>query len=334
MLLFTNNQRDVVLNTRRAYNAAQRHLGEVAGDAIVGNAAIGNALPLPRDVWGEWDREGIAVQRKTMAVFNDLAASVSTPMPIGKLMHHYQKISDSGQSYISLDGVFEGKTDQQTFEYVGTPIPIISSPFSYGWRQVAAAQSEGFNLDGSGRENAMDKNAQKAELIALDGDTSIVVDGNPLYGLRTHPDRVTRATGVALNGATGPQWVAEFDATLKLLEDQEFTGEATIYVNFADWRYAERNEYTAGYPRKIAEHIRALGGVGQIVPARDVTPGQIIAINKDRRTVQVLNAMPMTTLPKFRANVHDPYDFVNWMAAAVQVKSDANGNCGVAVSSI
>lgn len=334
MLRFSDAQAAVVLNTRRAYNAAQRDMSERFSDVIVGNTAIGNALPLPRDVWGEWDRDGIAVQRKTMAVFNDLAASVSTPMPIGKLMHHYQRISDSGQSFISLDGVFEGKTDQQTFEYVGTPIPIISSPFSYGWRQVAAAQTEGVSLDSGGRDNANDKVTQRAELIALDGNTQIVVDGNPLYGLRTHPDRATRTTGVALASATGAQWAAEVAATLKLLEDQEFVAPVTLYVNFADWRYAERTEYTAGYPLKIAEHIRNLAGVGSVVPARDVLASQIIAVNKDRRTVQVLSAMPMTTLPKFRANVHDPYDFVTWMAAAVEIKSDANGNCGVAVSSI
>ena len=199
---------------------------------------------------------------------------------------------------------------------------------------MAAAQTEGFNLDAGGRENAMDKVATKAELIALDGDTQIVVDGNPLYGLRTHPDRATRTTGVALASATGAQWAAEVGATLKLLEDQEFIAPVTLYLNFADWRYAERTEYTAGYPMKIADHIRNLAGVGSVVPCRDVLASQIIAVNKERRTVQVLNAMPMTTLPKFRANVHDPYDFVTWMAAAVQVKSDANGNCGVAVSSI
>ena len=131
------------------------------------------------------------------------------PMPIGKLVHYFQTISDSGSVNVSLDGRSKARTDQPVFAYHGTPLPIINSAFSYGWRQVEAARSEGFQLDSAGRANAMYHVAKKLESIVLDGDSSIVVGGDQLYGLRNHPNRNTRATTNTLNGATGPGYCVE-----------------------------------------------------------------------------------------------------------------------------
>lgn len=327
MLRFTPEQQAFVLANRRQFNERQTAIANAHGSTI-----IGNALPLPKDVWGEWDREGVEVQRSTLAVFNDLAASVATPMPIGKLVHHFQTISDSGQANISLDGRSKGRTDQPVFAYHGTPLPIVDSPFSYGWRQVAAAQSEGFQLDSAGRANAMRTVAEKLESIALDGDASIVVGGAVLYGLRTQPNRNTRSTGVTLNGATGAQWLAEMTATLKLLHADNFKVPATVYVNWDDWFYATSTEFTAGYPKTIAQRVMELGGVREIVPADSLAADEIIALVKDRRVVQVLNGMPMTTRAQFRANPEDEYNFVTMAAASVEIKFDAEENCGVAHS--
>jgi hypothetical protein len=329
MLRFTDEQQAFVLANRRQFNASQIAMAENHGQTL-----IGNALPLPTDVWGLWDREAVEVQRTTLRVFNDLSSSVSMPMPIGKLVHHFQTVSDSGSVNISLDGRSKGRTDQPVFAYHGTPLPIIDSPFSYGWRQVAAASTEGFQLDAAGRMNSMRKIAEKAESLMLNGDTDIVVGADPLYGLRTHPRRNTRTTAQALNGATGAQWLATITATLKLLHGDKFKSPATIYLNFDDWFYATSTEFTAGYPKTIAQRVLELGGLREVIDADSINPGEVIAIVKDRRVLQVLNGMPMTTRAQFRANPEDDYNFVTMAAVALEIKFDANQNCGVAVSSL
>ena len=329
MLRFTDEQQAFVLANRRQFNASQIAMAENHGQTL-----IGNALPLPKDVWGLWDREAVEVQRTTLRVFNDLSSSVSMPMPIGKLVHHFQTVSDSGSVNVSLDGRSKGRTDQPVFAYHGTPLPIIDSPFSYGWRQVAAASTEGFQLDAAGRMNSMRKIAEKAESLMLNGDTDIVVGADPLYGLRTHPRRNTRTTAQALNGATGAQWLATITATLKLLHDDNFKSPATIYLNFDDWFYATSTEFTAGYPKTIAQRVLELGGLREVIDADSINPGEVIAIVKDRSVLQVLNGMPMTTRAQFRANPEDDYNFVTMAAVALEIKFDANQNCGVAVSSL
>lgn len=328
MLRFTQEQQAFVLANRREFNARQELMANASGQMLIGNAAS-----LPRDVWGEWDREGVAIQRDVLAVFNDLAASVSTPMPIGKLVHHFQTISDSGSVNKSLDGRSKARTDQPVFEYHGTPLPILDSTFSYGWRQVEAARSEGFNLDPAARANAMFKVAEELELQTLDGDAGIVVGGDQLYGLRNHPNRNTRSTGVTLASATGVQWLAEINATLALLHADNFYSPATIYVNWANWRYATSTDYVTTYAGKtIAQRIMEDSGVAAIVPSSRVAANEIIAIIKDRRVVQVLNGMPMTTRAQFRANPEDEYNFVTMAAAALEIKFDASGKCGIAHS--
>jgi uncharacterized linocin/CFP29 family protein len=329
MLRFTDEQQAFVLANRRQFNASQIAMAENHGQTL-----IGNALPLPKDVWGLWDREAVEVQRTTLRVFNDLSSSVSMPVPIGKLVHHFQTVSDSGSVNVSLDGRSKGRTDQPVFAYHGTPLPIIDSPFSYGWRQVAAASTEGFQLDAAGRMNSMRKIAEKAESLMLNGDTDIVVGADPLYGLRTHPRRNTRTTSQALNGATGAQWLETITATLKLLHDDNFKSPATIYLNFDDWFYATSTEFTAGYPKTIAQRVLELGGLREVIDADSINPGEVIAVVKDRSVLQVLSGMPMTTRAQFRANPEDDYNFVTMAAVALEIKFDANQNCGVAVSSL
>lgn len=326
MLRFTDAQQAQVVANRRAFNLRQ--------EALTVNGMVGNALPIPFNTWGEWDRESVAIQRDVLSVFNDLSASVSRPIHIGKLVHHFQTVTDSGSTNKSLDGRSKADTDQPVFEFHGTPLPIIDSGFSYGWRQIAAAESDGFSeLDSAARENSMRRVAEDLELQALDGDAKIVVGGSQLYGIRTAPNRNTRSTGVTLNGATGAQWVAEVNAVTALLYNDNFFVEPTLYVNVNDWKYARETDYSNNYPNKtIAQRVME-SGIENVVPASKVSANEMIAVVKRASVVQVLNGMPMVTRARFRANDEDDYEFTTMAAASVEVKFDADQRCGIAHSS-
>lgn len=332
MLRYSKQQQAMILNHRRMHD--QHHRVMQNQYPMLGNSGfMGNASPLPKDVWGIWDVESVELQRSVLSVFNDLAASVATPMNIGKLVHFFRTTTDSSVANISLDGRGKAKTDQPLMEYHGTPLPIIDSNFSFGWRQMAAAQSEGEDLEMDGRLNSMRRVAEKVEDITLNGDTGIVVGGSSLTGLRTNPNRATRSTGVTLNGATGVQWKDEFVATLKLLHGMNVKRPATVYVNWDDWFFATETDYSTQYPNKtIGQRIREIDGVQNVVPSDSVPANEIIAVVKDRQLIQVLNGMPMSFRSKFRQNPEDDYVFLVMMAAALEIKFDAEGNSGVAHS--
>jgi hypothetical protein len=328
MLRFTPQQQQMVLANRRAFNNGQKTLSDALGSTFIGNAS-----PLPKDVWGDWDRDAVQIQRSTLAVFNDLASAAQKPMAIGKLIHYFQRVTDSGEVNTSMDGSSKARTDQPTIDYVGTPLPIIDTGFSYSWRQMAAAETEGyFNLDATARDNANRRIAEKLENATLYGYSGIVVAGSASYGLLNHPLRSTRTTGVTLNGATGAQWMTEVIATLKLLHADNFKVPATLYMNWDDWFYASSTEFVANYPKTILQRIMEIEGVREIVPADSIPASNISAVVKDRRVVEVLNGMPMATRAKFRANPEDAFDFTVIAAAVLEIKYDAENHIGIAHS--
>lgn len=336
MLRFTKEQEAFVLNHRRMHNKLHQEMQVRFGVNAANQASFQmNASPLPKDVWGEWDRDALVIQRDVLAVFNDLAATVSKSMPLGKLIHYFQQLGDNSEAHVSLDGRSKARKDAAERAYVGTPLPIIDSTYGFTWREMLAAQTEGVSLEDGNRQNAVRKVAEKLENISLYGDSQIVVSGQTLYGLANHPNRNTRSTGSTLASTTGANWKSEVIATLKLLHGDNYMGRpVTLYVNWSDWFYAGSTDYSTSYNSKtIAQAVREIEGVANVVASSKVPANTIIAVVKASDVVQVLNGMPIMTRPKARLNPEDDYDFIVMAAAAVELKYDANNNMGLAVSS-
>lgn len=336
MLKFTPDQQKLILNARRRWDIMQQNMAaqhgfavnDANGQFVAFDSLIGNASVLPKDVWGEWDRSAITVQRDVLSVFNDLAASVSRPMPLGKIVHYFMTLSDSGDVNISLDGRGKAKTDQPVMDYEGTPLPIIDSELSFGWRQMLAAQTEGYSLDSDAIPNHQRKVAEKLEDMALNGDANINVGGARIFGLRNAPNRATGTHNLTLNGATGAQWVATLSAAIALLQAKNFYAPVTFYVNYKDWFYASVNDYAANYPKTILQRIMEIPGVQAVVPASKVPANEVLGVIKRTDVVQILNGMPLTMRPKARQNPEDDYVFTVLAAAAPQFKHDAEGQAG------
>lgn len=338
MLKFTPQQQTLIINSRRRWDFMHRNLAaqygfavnDVQGAILAHNEFDGNASTLPKDVWGSWDRNFVTVQRDVLSVFNDLSSTVSQSVPLGKIVHYFMMLSDSGDINISLDGRSKAKADQPVMTYEGTPVPIIDSELKYGWRQMLAGQTEGFALDEDGISNNQRRVAEKLEDLAINGDSTISVGGATIYGLRTAPYRSTNTHGFTLRGATGAQWVSVITAVIQALIDNGFRSPATIYLNYNDWFYASTNEYTANYPKKILASLMEIPNVKAIIPASKVPADEVLAIVKRSDVVKVLNGMPPSTRPKARQNPEDDYIFSVMAAAAVQYKHDAEGQAGYA----
>ena len=328
MLRYTPEQEGFILNSRIRFNDEQL--------AIQPGYLLGNALPLHRDAWARYDRDAVMLQRSKLAVFNDLAATLSEPVPIGVLVAYFQQVSDSGGVNVSLDGRSKGKQDLPQVSYVGTPLPIYDDTVTIGWRQAAAETQAGFGnmLQNAGLANAQRKILEKVEDAALNGlGTSVVVDGNQVYGLLTHPQRGTDTHGVDLNGATGDQWKDAFAKLIAAINNNNFYDRITVYVNWSDWTYAQLTMYNTanGSNRTIAEFIQAMPNVAAVVPASSVPVNTIAGVVKRSDVVRVLNAMPLSTRPKSRRDPEEDYVLSVMMATAVQWKYDADGQAGFAV---
>lgn len=328
ILTFNKEQEAAVIGKRRTYNRAQEKLAnENAGDLI------GNAYTIPRDAWATYDNDLQTLQRAQLGVFADLS-SLQRSVPIGKSIHLFSKVTDSGEVNSSMDGRSRAKADAPVIDYEGTPVPIYDTTFTFGWRDVEAARLDGGwqYLDAATRDNANRKIVEKMEDLIVNGDSKWVVGGNSVYGLRTAPGRATGNFGnVDLATATGAQWVEAIKRVMLGLQAKNYYGNVTIYLNYGDWFAASINDYVTAAPQNtILSRLMMIPGLVSIVPSTAVPVNEILAVVKERRVLEILTAMPVTTMPIERKNFTDEYSYQVMTAVAPQFRRDANGNAGYA----
>lgn len=325
MLRFTPEQTAAINAARAGFNATQTAM---AAANTGGMALVGNAAPVDIDAWRRIDTRGTQIMRDVLAVFNTLAAANTTPLGVGDIVNYFPQISDSGTVSVSMDGRNGQTADQAIVKYVGTPVPVISSAARMGWRQMAVVRKGGVGLDVETIANHQRKVAEKLEDMVLNGDSSIVVGGSQLFGLRTHPQRNTDTHGFDLNAtATGANWLDAFRKLVNACVADNAFGRITVFLNYSDWVYASINEFAAGYPKTILQRLREIEQIADIIPCGRVPADNIIGIAglETGNWGSILSAMPMTTRPKARANPEDDYVFDVMAVVAPQFRTDFDG---------
>lgn len=328
MLRFTPEQALAVNSVRSNFN--QRQTAMAAG--LVANASMlqGNAAPVPIDAWRRIDERSTAIQRDVLQVFNTLAAANQTPVVVADLVSYYAKMGDSGEAHVSLDGRSKARGDQANVSMSGTPVPVIDSVASFGWRQMEVIRRGGGMIDTDTIANHLRKVAEKLEDMAINGAPGVTVGGATIYGLRTFPDRSTGVHGLTLNGATGAQWLTAVRLVITRLEADNAYARVTIFCNWGDWSYANAADYATNYAKTILERLRELGI--DLVPASRVPANELLGVAglATGEWGSILSAMPLTTRPKVRQNPEDDYVFTAMAMAAPQFRSDANGQSRIA----
>lgn len=325
MLKFTPEQTLAINSARAAFNISQTALAAHA-------SVVGNAAPVPLEAWRRIDARGAMIQRDVLAVFNRLSAANQTPVGVGDLVSFYPQVSDSGEAHVSMDGRSEGKADQAVVKYAGTPIPVFDAYARMGWRQMEVIRKGGGVIDTETIANHQRKVAEKLEDVTLNGLSTVTVNGNTIYGLRTFPQRNTGTHGLTLGTSTGAQWLGAVEDLLQLLVADNAFGRVTLFLNYGDWMYADINEFVAGYPKTILQRLREIQQVAEIVPCSKVPANEMIGIANlaTGDWGSILSAMPMVTRPKMRQNPEDDYVFGVLAMAAPQFRADYDGRSQIA----
>lgn len=320
MLQFTPEQELAVNSARAAFNQSQTAIAAQA-------SLVGNASPIPLDAWRRIDSRGAAIQRDVLTVFNKLSAADQTPIGVADIVNFYPQVSDSGEVHVSMDGRSEGNADQANVKYVGTPVPVFDSYARFGWRQMEVMRKGGGMIDTSTIANHQRKVAEKMEDVVLNGLSTVSVNGNTIYGLRNFPQRNSGTHGLTLATSTGAQWLAAFKSMLDALIADNAFGRVTVFLNYGDWLSASINEFVAGYPKTILQRLQEIQQIAEILPASKCTANEILGIANigTGEWGTILQAMPMVTRPKARANAEDDYVFGVLAMAAPQFKSDFDG---------
>lgn len=325
LMRFTEEQALTVnaIHNNFAINENRLFEANSAQIALMGNAA----QQLPKDFFGQWAAEGIEVMRDELVIGS--ALDITRPVDIGLYADYFMTISDSGDVNKSIDGQSQAKGDQAQFDYHGTPIGITDSTAVFGWKQMKAAMNKGFNLTLPTLRNNQRKVAESLELDILNG-SGIKFGDAEGYGFRNHPKRNKVATGVTIQGIDGKAAKAMGVKIMTALHNAKFYSAVKVFMNYQDYYYLTTTDYSDSYPGKrcIDGFYEALPANSIVIPSSNIEVDEIIAVCNRRDVYELLNGMPMSTIPTVRHGVMDPYEFRVIASQALQLKYDANGNAG------
>lgn len=148
---------------------------------------------LRRDEWETLDRAVVQASVQPLRLTRILRdRGLVRPLgSLGTLITQYNRVSEMTEANISLRGHASGEKDLVDFDLVGVPVPIIFKEFELDTRVLASSRLLGDGLDTTNGAAAARVVGEKVEDLAINGDSSINLNGNTIYGLTTHPNRNT-----------------------------------------------------------------------------------------------------------------------------------------------
>lgn len=325
---------------RNAFHAAESALHPLMMQAA--GITANQAAVLPRDAWLEMDTLTTRLMRGDdgeayMADLMPLARAVN----IGKISFGYRVASDAGTVRRSISGQvpdFMGKTE---YDYRYTIVPIFNTSFGRSWREWNSLQSEGFDAIMDDTENHIWNIRKNMADYALNGDSSLVFNGTPGYGIKNHPLSKSINLGSAAGGAnidlsatatTSDAIIAFINGPFgAMLDANEVSAPVNLYVSREIMRNWDRDySGAAGFKTgSLRDWIEANRRINAVKQTNQLTGNQFFGFVPDARYIRPLVGMAVNTTALVRPNPVDDYNFLTMGAMGLDIRADFNGKSGV-----
>lgn len=297
-------------------------------DILNVNAMRTNDL-LRKDEWTALDTAVIEVQRQRLNGIADLQNRNLTRNlgGLGVLVDQYEQMSDMGDADVDMSGEAEGDEDTIAYTLANVPIPVVHKAYRINKRRLEASRKLGQSIDTTQAEVASRKVRDKSEDILFNGQAGITVNGNTLYGYRTHPNRVTGSVTAAWTDETNRDILADIETMLSDADAKYFFGPFVLYVPTSYWSVL-RSDYKSYSERTYLERLRQYSEISDVKPADVLPADNIVMVQMSRDVVDLAIGQSVTNVEWMsKGNMVAHYKVM--AAWAPRVKSDYNGNCGV-----
>jgi len=333
--------------------AAQRN--HAAQAAFVGNTRtlvnrhnaqmMGNdAAVLPRDVAQEFDRQQVELMRANNLVLLTDLLPLARSLAVGKIESIHRRVSDSGKAVRSLTGRAVVDIDKAGYDYDSTIKVIHQDGFGRDWMEMQSQRTEAFDglVDDQANSNrtVLDSMAEHIYDGALDEEGQLITfNGTQATGIKTSTKTVDvnlGAAGLNINFASAAATPSQIrDAFIQLVktlrvdnnvgEDITFYISAEIETNFQ--RFYGTDAGDSG--KTIMTVLKELAGVEDIKVDRMLSGNEIVGVVLNTRFIRPLVGMAVSTVPLFRANPMDAYNYLTWANVGLEIRVDQTGKSGV-----
>lgn len=312
--------------------------GTMAQRILAANGDIGVLRmngTLRKEEWKTFDEAIVAAARTRLVGVADLLSMglvYGIPNGLGKMVLETERAGTIGEAEVSMSPLAKVKKDRQTFELLNLPLPVTMVDFGMELRVLLASRERGLPLDTSTGEEAGRSVAEKVENMLFNGSGLFTFGGGTIYGYTDHPDR----NEFDLSGdwsdpgdvTTGEPIIQDILTGIQANHTAKHYGPYVLYVPTA---YGVRlsDDYKANSDKSIIARILEMPQISGVKTADQLTAGNIVLAQMTQDVVRIVSGMDMTTVDWEGEGGYE----LNYKVITItvpQIRSDKNGNCGVA----
>ena len=257
---------------------------------------------LQRDEWIFFDDTiQTEVARRLTVVADVLAAGnvINVPGALGKTLLEYEKTGDLHDAIVSMDGMTRDQFDLLGYAPGNLPLPIVHKDFFFNIRTLVASRNTGEAIDTTHARVAGRKVAEKVEDMTINGGPQF--GGSPIYGILTHPDRVSvnyqGGGNIAWNHAskTGENILTDVQYLLQQLADNSMFGPYVLYVS-RDSSVGLGADFKAASDKSIRSRLLELDGLTAIKTSDLLPVTTVVLVQMTPDVIQMVNGEPFQTV--------------------------------------
>ena len=287
---------------------------------------------LRKDEWKELDATIIDVSRQQLVGIADLISmGLTHPLGgLGTIISEYEQLKDMDAADVDMDAATPAGEDTPGYELVGIPVPIVHKGFRISIRRLEASRRLGDSLDTTAAQVSTRKVRDALETLLFLGTPALKVGTSVIYGYTTHPDINTGSAG------TGEGWGEDvknvypaINTMISDLEDEGFFGPYGVYASRT--QYAEAREvHTDGSGQSgVARVLENLPDIRFFKASDQLVAGSILLVQLTSDVVDLAIAQDIVMVEW--DSMGGMVEHFKVLAAMVpRIKSDAEGNCGIA----
>jgi len=309
----------LISNSRRPRFRANAGPGDVAVNSI-----------LLRREWEALDSEIIKSYRQRANIVADLrAAGLTTNTTLAEMLNSWRVGGERRRPDVSMDGRSRVDQDRSERDTQAVPIPIVSTTYEIGMRELLASRAVGSDLDTYEATEAGQAVAEEWERIAIDGNSDILLKGYQVEGLTSHSARETNTAsnyGGGDFGTLGNGYKAILGA-IRTMAGLRYFGPFNVYI--ANTQYHELLEYQDDGTGDVQlDRIERLPQINSVKVNDFISDGELVMVQMDKRVLDLRQAMTLENRQWEHPDGSAVF-FKVMEAMTLRLKADARGNLGV-----
>lgn len=283
---------------------------------------------LRKDEWEEMDRAVVEESHDPMNAVQrlinlGLVQQLGGP---GTLISQWNVISEMTRAEVSVEGVT--KTDMDIVDHLlkGVTVPVVHKRFDITMRSLEASRRMGDGIDTTNAREATRIVTNEWEYMFFAGNTTVNLNGNPIYGVTTETNINTGAASGDFGTISNiyPTFVAMANANAA----DNYWGPMDCWV--ATTQYNEmQDRYSDGSGQSPLTSVGNIAQVRDVFPSARLTAGTLVCVTMVRDVID-LALIQTPTLVEWMSPDGMMNHFKVIAMGVPRVKSTYSGRSGIA----